>query len=438
MANYTGDVIFVRHFFIGGKWLIEVLREYKITSIDLKTYNYLIRKKILKIDYYIHGPVLEFLLCTPINTRILLMSEYSDNFPFYNVLRLKKLLARRVSTLQTGFLSADFSYKNKGILFTDSLIKMVKLKEINIREYYRQIHISWQELPKNIIETLLGGLSIEDYYSTTELSVEYSHNSENNKLLYHLNSHLHYLRVHQLYIQYSIKNQDVISMGGDIKNKRNALEFMIPILAKNGFSKIFYVDLDNEKMESVYNDNRDGKSYRLIHVDKITHMKMIELQKISSDLSGVTGDQSFSEALSASKLIVYNCMVWKKELVQQYIEIVSSIAQDDKVTELAMLLLVSNDEKQYARLGELLNDNIIINKLKNSASEIYKAYNLNNIISKKVMNELELARIGIVEDYILLALFWLKTKYKHLKALCNNNFFLTLKRALEWACRPKS
>lgn len=353
------------------------------------------------MDYYIHGPINRNFLVTPITTRIILLSEYSD-LEYLQPLKLikmnnKRLQQRRVTLFPTGFPFAHYTAADLyGIFFTESLFNVSADK---IR--------AWDHLTA-LVPALMQRHDISEYQQTTELFFEYSHYSEHSDLCYHTNSHLHFLRVHNEFTYSSNKNQDIISLGRQQTHKKAALETMLSSLIKQGYSQINFIDLDKNETCILFDNKNTGKKYRLFSLTKVPHQQFLALLTVSADLVGVTGDQSFSEAISARKIIVYECISWKADFIFAYHQVLHELTQDAQVKELATLLLMSESESDYQRLRELLSNQNLTSKLKQSASLIYQSYNLNETLKAFFKREISVLKLRKVEDF----LYAMKVRFK--------------------------
>jgi hypothetical protein len=220
------------------------------------------------------------------------------------------------------------------------------------------------QLDKKIRESLVGIEAIETYRATTELSVQYSHDSYK---VCGEKPAIHFLNIQRRLAKDSSKNQDVLMIGKNLYRKQQALLDIKDKLIADGFTRITFYNADTQKEEVLYEATDESvakKTYRVIYTAGMSHASMIACTALSGPLIGATGDQSFGEALSSNKIMVYECLEHKKELLESYdAAMVREAGGDEIIKEVLSLLRTAKDDSQYARLGELLIDPAIQAKL---------------------------------------------------------------------------
>ena len=101
-----------------------------------------------------------------------------------------------------------------------------------------------------------------------------------------------------------------------------------------GFKKIEVIIIDSTKKETKkecdikLNGSDDGKIMRVIFISRISHDDMLTLFKSSEQTSMVTGNQSTSEAISAGKTILYECLSFPQN--QQFMLDLFSFGQKEE------------------------------------------------------------------------------------------------------------
>jgi len=298
------------------------------------------------LEYFIEGPVFNPYthqrITIPKDTPVLLISEYSL---IPRVLRYTKELLEnpvrwQLDLIQSGFnvdggVSSDFFDKiGQGLFFNEELSHLAERPSDNF-DYRVQY---WAQLEGDS-EKILTGQAIEDYHRNTDLFFEYSHDSAGKLGIYQKSHCKHYLQIHQIFTMRSGKNQDIVSVGNNTDAKKNALTALLPTLKADGYNRIVYIDLESGN-ETIFHDQPQlqQKVYRFLHTKKLTYKKMIAMLALSGDLVGATGDQSFGEAISGQKLIVYECLSHKKLFAEEYIKIFRSLDTHDKASQLVKLL----------------------------------------------------------------------------------------------------
>lgn len=146
---------------------------------------------------------------------------------------------------------------------------------------------------------------------------------------------------HAMFLGDTPKSQDVLCIGEEKKRKRQALRGALKVLIKKGYTKIAFVDLD-DGTEDVLHSNPSAspvKEYRVLYAKSLPFSTMKTLPLFTGDLIGATGDHSLVEAMSAGKLISYECPAHKASFVSGYLYAVRKATQNEDVRLLARLLM---------------------------------------------------------------------------------------------------
>ena len=121
-------------------------------------------------------------------------------------------------------------------------------------------------------------------------------------------------------------------------------EFTLPELKKAGFTKVISLDLDSGESKCLYTTEKSPqKVYRHLLCEKFSHPEMIALLAITtSEIAGMTGDQSFGEGLSARIIMVYECLAHKQALYEGFVNAMYDATQSWEVKQLAQLLVAED------------------------------------------------------------------------------------------------
>jgi serine/threonine protein kinase len=208
--------------------------------------------------------------------------------------------------------------------------------------------------------------------SNTILSMQYSHDiyeafGADRKRNYPAKQ---FLEVHRQFYKNYNKNQDVLLVGPNMEHKVAALKSVAQKLIGDGYTLIEVYDATTGTNEILYNSGEPGKRYRAIYAKSMTHESMLACTSLSGPLVGVTGDQSFGEALSSNKLFTYEALDHKLGLLNSYFGVMLQAAGDDTDVQDVLELLhmgCAYDNNQYDRniehLGVLFQKPGLIEKL---------------------------------------------------------------------------
>lgn len=234
----------------------------------------------------------------------------------------------------------------EGILLSDQLINPAPSLEL-IRQLDDKL--------RNALTNTAGTLQ-----DNTELSMQYSHDRYTQRV--DDNSFTpasHFLRVHRQFIKESEKNQNVVMVGHNLEDKHKALVGMKDQLIDDGFTRIAFYNTATDEEEILHHDDdrTPSKSYRVVYTPSMTHQSMMACSALSGPLCGATGDQSFGEAISANKIIVYEELPHKKQLIVDYDSAMShALENSGEVKESLHLLRSAQEDEDYQRLGALLRN----------------------------------------------------------------------------------
>ncbi|WP_258957631.1 hypothetical protein [Legionella sainthelensi] len=332
--------------------------EFPLVPIDDYQQNY---RYDVPADLIIIGPVLNFKVDLVINVLInnnpkvpiVLMTEY--NFPDWV---MRDLIDRIIQ--QEGFsgsiLCLPTGINNPGGIFIENSLVDCDLK----KDEMGQNIFNRMPLSSKII---LGNSSSYDYINNTNIAVNYSHNNARRFLI-----------VHSL-TAIPVTNVDVINLGDKNQIDKIVLKEQSDMLLQKGFSKVIYASAENGS-ELIAETNNNGPIYRVVHTGMVSADESLALRQLCGDFGGATGDQSYSEAISKSSIVVYECQTWKNDFLMEMISLGNDIDASRKLGETIRLLGTANSEKEYATLSSNLIDENILKGLHDFRFTILQNHNL--------------------------------------------------------------
>ncbi len=236
------------------------------------------------------------------------------------------------------------------------------------------------QLDNKIREPVLKNSDWMNYKRTTELSMQYSHDIYT-KMRGERPCDC-FLTIHREFYKSSIKNQDVLMIGKSELSKREALWSIKDKLIADDFTRICFLNADNGQEDILHDSGIAGKTYRVIYASSMSHVSMLACNALSGPLGGATGDQSLSEALSSNKLMVYECLNHKKNLIENYDAAMRVKSNNDPDIVETLRLLRTMSSTQYLDLGTRLRNPIIQEKLQRYNQDILKQYDFASQVIK--------------------------------------------------------
>jgi Protein kinase domain len=367
----------------GDKEKIQNLKgdtEFGVTVKSLPEYQELIKNPQFVVDYYFLGPVFEseaqsrFKLNIPDTAKVIFIPEYSNDASQHQPVDFSPII-------YSGFGQGEL-----GIFITEELSLIAEKKSsesFNLEDKEKY----WQRLSPKISSQILNGNTLEQYYDTTGLAFEYSHNIYE-QAYFTSNICEKFLRTYLLYCRDSSKNQDVISIGKNKKFKKEALEYTLPDLKKAGFTKVISLDLDSGESKCLYASKRSPqKVFRHLLCEKFSHPEMIALLAITtSEIAGTTGDQTFGEGLSARIIMVYECLAHKQALYEGFVNAMYDVTQSLEVKQLAQFLVAEDLTGMRApiKFKELLHNPRVLEKYKNGCQVLARRYDLATTLNMQI------------------------------------------------------
>ncbi|MCF6767013.1 hypothetical protein L3V86_01340 [Thiotrichales bacterium 19S11-10] len=295
---------------------------------------------------------------------VLMQDEIISEHNEYRTKELKHLIYQK--TIYTGF---NKSFDQHGIILTPGLINQDSDKDNLI-----------EKLDQSLRENIFKNLNFSGYNLNNELFIQYSHD------IYTKESPARrFLEIHRRFIRDSNKNQDIIMVGNNKKAKQDALSKVKNYLIQDGFNKIIFLNaMTNEETILHEDSNQLVRSYRVIYMSSMTHVSMISCMALSEDLVGVTGDQSFGEAISANKVITSECRNHKVQLLRSYYNILTK--QYPELSSILELLLGFNSRsilplstKQYDEVKNILTKEFV-EKIKSGNEALRKNNTLRDLL----------------------------------------------------------
>ena len=376
---------------LSGKSTIEKLKgdvEFAVEVLTPATLEAKVNAKEIEVGTLIEAPVFNSYFIEEINDALaqvgskvplIMIPEYGysssskrsmiDQYRRYRCEKCKNI--QYVDTVYSGF---NEDCNEAGILLSDALLHPADKTE----------------LVSQLDEHIRTPLSTT-YLVPTELSMQYSHDTYTEGQT----PAAHFLNIHREYSKQSGKSQDVVMIGKHELSKKQALVNIYYQLIADGYTRISYFNADTSKEDVLYSSEEDvvQKNYRVIYSSGLSHTSMMACNALSGPLNGATGDQSLGEALSANKLMVYECLSHKRQLIDNYDAAMGEISgYDPDVIKTLKLLRQAKTPMEYEELGRLLGDVSIQEKYRKFNQALLEKYNFANKIAETVSPKLRQLR----------------------------------------------
>ncbi len=273
---------------------------------------------------------------------IIVMPEYDNDINRPSELRIKG-----------GFYSHDV-----GVIPSSDLLEATEGEEISnevLQKAFERLDAKIQSYLAKDFKSYLAQREQRDF------TYQYSHDKTKYRISSRESSQDEYaapvdffLQEHVMLMGNSKKSQDVLCIGESHERKFEALERLKNDLIEKKYTRISFINLDinidTEREIVIHNSDNNGgnhKEYRVLYSSSIPYSSMQVLPLIASDIVGVTGDQSLVEAMSAKKLVTYECANHKIKFVEGYLESVRNEVSKtnfagttgDEVNSLALFLI---------------------------------------------------------------------------------------------------
>lgn len=332
--------------------------------------QYVLREGNPEPDLFIAGPTLNFSpdivpqLISNRDTPIVLMSEY--NFATFHMEDLVENLGTKgyqsIAQMPTGLGST-----NHGIFIDNNFLEFDRSDPAQLGSLFTKklTHTG---------ATILGDTSPSQYLDTTNVAVSYSHNNARR-----------FLTVHGMLITPD-RNTDVIIMGeeeGGQRKDRPVLQNIVPLLLEKGFGRIIYQEIGQEP-QIIAESDKWGPTYRVIHTGRVGPEEAQSLRMIGGGFSGATGDQSYSEAIATSHMIVYECQSWKRDLVKEMCSIANQVDPLGNLARAVELLSSAETHTECAELADLLRQPAVQENFKVYRERIIQDSNLTKALQQQL------------------------------------------------------
>lgn len=369
-----------------GKQKIKKLKGDTEFGVEILTPDELqdkVDKKELEVASIIEGPVFRSGLIYQINHAIqgqtqpaplVMMPEYAYSSASHQIMidsqkQFRKECLDRIIYQETIYTGFDSKTKEKGIILSDGLIHPEEPSALS------------SKLDEKIKSVLIGNVDIETYQKTNDLYFQYSHDTY--PTTPKTSTAERFLKMHRIYAKDSKKNQNVLMIGKTEATKRQALEKIKKQLIADGFTKISFYNAETNDEEYLHGwPGDEGRHYRVVYAAGMTHPSMIAAQALSGDLVGATGDQSFGEAVSGDKILVYECLSHKQELRDEYYRQLKK--RDSVCAEVLELLKNAERDSDYKRMESLMTPEMKV-RLKHLSKSFRESDTLAKCAAKAAM-----------------------------------------------------
>ncbi len=314
-----------------------------------------VEKKELEVASLIEGPVFQSSLIQRTNAALqkqahpvplIMMPEYaysstSHRHMIENQRQFRKKALNKIVYLETIYTGFNSNADERGIILNDSLITPEEPSALS------------SKLEEKISDALLSGTDVETYQNNTDMYFQYSHDTF--PTTPETSAAERFLKIQRIYSKSSKKNQDIVMVGKTERTKREALEKVKKQLIADGFTKISFYNAETKQEEYLFGEpDIEGRHYRVVYSSGMSHASMIAAQALSGNLVGATGDQSFGEAVSGDKILIYECLRHKQLLRDEYYNQLKKL--DPACAYILNLLRNAESESDYKHLEALLTE----------------------------------------------------------------------------------
>jgi hypothetical protein len=328
-----------------------------------------------KIDLLIVGPAtavsadeIVSSLSLSKHTPILILAEYDFGYESVQALvgEFKELGCSNVVGYETG-LKRD----SLGIFLDDNLCHYDKN---NPAEKIK----TFNSLSPAIRETILNGMSVEEYLQGNEIYLSYTANNVERFMA----TQIAFLK------EGSSKNVDVIILGMKHQHEKITLTLRMQIsnIIRKKFGQIVYQTSRFSSLIFARNFSEE-KVYRVIYQEFLAHDDLLNLRKLAADFSAATGDQSYCEAISTNNIVVYDCRRWKFGFAEGMKQIARTVDPTQPIVNVISLeravhlLAYAANQAEYDELAKLLKNEKIANSWFHYRQTIYRHKNLSTNLS---------------------------------------------------------
>ncbi len=126
------------------------------------------------------------------------------------------------------------------------------------------------------------------------------------------------------------KNVDIVLVGCVEESLYDFLNFMRELSFIYNIDTMEIINSEGLLVEKIDNGLSDGKNVRIILRDFLERSVFVAVMMASEDFTCVTGDMSFSEAISMDKLFLYQIMTWKEDHFKNYLNLIAELFPDER------------------------------------------------------------------------------------------------------------
>jgi len=231
------------------------------------------------------------------NVNIIILSQYDMEVD-------ESIYSDALKDMGAKIIKTGIGPESEGIFLEEQLITVTDEK--------RNMDI-FEELPDTLQQVLLNDMvSIDyDYFKLRSLSLAYTSDMASLSIPI-LHAYYHHFSENKL------KNHDLIMIDKKLDYNRLMENNTLLTQIEKIYGKITFINLDqipDEKAVKTYITGNEGPEFRLILSKSIPSSAMHALYKLMGHgFCTITGDQSFSEAISRICPFYYFCPPWKEEL----------------------------------------------------------------------------------------------------------------------------
>lgn len=244
-----------------------------------------------------------------------------------------------------------------------------------------------EKVDEKIQKVLFSDLGIESYFTDHCFSMGYFANLRPDfAAKYTLKDFisLHY----QLSLRSDKKYHDILVVSSQtpltIALIRGALRSKSDRFEMDGFSKILLENADTKAQTILLDNAGEGKVLRVVITTQMTHQSMMACTQLSGPIQGCTGDQSFGETVSAGKIVIYETLDHKHELIRQFdLLLIEKLKDKPELLRLVALLRNFMDIDELAAL--LTPENQA--RISRATREIAEEYDLSVRTISKIFDE---------------------------------------------------
>lgn len=266
-----------------------------------------------------------------------------DDIEYFKLESVPKVLMEEYSfgctrdTIFDHVILGGFNTHELGVIPDQNSFKTID--EGELRNAFDQLPVFISKYFAKDSETYLS-----QYRTQRRLAFEYSHNSDSDCTE-------RFIRSHTILTNQTEKSQDVILIGE--RKDPDSFAFLIPFLQKKefsserlsqlnqrGYSRVVFVNMDQDKTEVIFDDGGSGKEYRVLYTKSVPYTAMQALPLLTTaGIAGTTGDHSLTEAMSQGLLVTYEYISHKKDLIKGYLAAVANATNHPGVIRLAEYLI---------------------------------------------------------------------------------------------------